>query len=142
MLPPPHRLSDLDSRSLERVLPRRPLLILPVGALEAHGPHLPLGADLIQAEATADALAERLDALVAPGLAYGVCPGTRRFPGSVSRSLEGLSREVREILGEFFRQGFRRVLVLSGHGDSGHMAALREGARQAAEDHPGLAVAA
>ena len=141
MLPPPRRLSDLDSRSLERVLPRRPLLILPVGALEAHGPHLPLGADLLQAEATADALAERLDALVAPGLAYGVCPGTRRFPGSVSRSLEGLAREVREILGEFFRQGFRRMLVLSGHGDLGHMAALREGARQAAEDHPGLAIA-
>ncbi len=142
VLPPPHRLSELDSHSLDRLVAKRPLLILPVGALEAHGPHLPLGADLLQAEATADSLAERLDALVAPGLAYGVCPGTRRFPGSVSRSLEGLSREVREILGEFRRQGFRRVLVLSGHGEPGPMAALREGARRAAEDHPGLAVAA
>ncbi len=141
MPPLSHRLSELDSRSLERLLKRDPLLILPAGALEAHGPHLPLGADLLQAEATAGALAERLDALVAPGLPYGVCPGTRRFPGSVSRSLESLSREVREILGEFHRQGFRRALVLSGHGDLGHMSALREGGRQAVEEHPGLAVA-
>ncbi len=121
-------LLDLDSRSFERELARSPLVILPVGALEAHGPHLPLGADQIQAEATAAALAERLDALVAPTLPYGACPGARRFPGTVSLRLTTLTDGARAVLEELARMGVRRLLVLSGHAERGHMAALREAA--------------
>ncbi len=131
----------MDSRSLEERARGRPLLILPVGALEAHGPHLPLGSDLIQAEETAHALAERLGALVAPGLPYGVCPQTREFPGTVSLPMETLARMVEDLLGEFHRSGFRRILVLSGHGASTHMAALREAAFRAGQNFPDLRVA-
>lgn len=135
-----HRLLDLDSRTLESRLKENPLVVLPVGALEAHGPHLPLGADQIQAEATAEALAERLDALIAPTLPYGNCSGTRPFPGTVSLSLEALSGLARELLQELARTGARRVLVLSGHAAQGHMAALREGAEQAVRSVPALRV--
>jgi creatinine amidohydrolase len=121
----PRSLLELDSRTLERTLGRHPLLILPVGALEAHGPHLPLGADQLQAEATAFALADRTDALVAPTLPYGSCPGTRRFPGTVSLSNSALCAVTTEVLNEYARMGFRRILVLSGHAERGHMAALR-----------------
>ncbi len=117
------------------------MVIVPVGALEAHGPHLPLGADQIQAEATADALAERIGALVAPTLPYGNCSGTRPFPGTVSVSLGSLSRIMRELVEELARTGFRRVLVLSGHAAQGHMAALREGAEEAVRAIPTLRVA-
>ncbi len=136
-----HRLLDLDSRTLERRIRENPLVIVPVGALEAHGPHLPLGADQIQAEATADALAERIGALVAPTLPYGNCSGTRPFPGTVSVSLGSLSRIMRELVEELARTGFRRVLVLSGHAAQGHMAALREGAEEAVRAIPTLRVA-
>ncbi|MCI4346950.1 MAG: creatininase family protein, partial [Thermoplasmata archaeon] len=71
------RLLEMDSRTLERAIASNPIVIVPVGALEAHGPHLPLGADQIQAEATADSVAQRLGAIVAPTVAYGSCPGTR-----------------------------------------------------------------
>lgn len=139
-MPLSHRLLDLDSRTLESRLKENPLVVLPVGALEAHGPHLPLGADQIQAEATAEALAERLDALIAPTLPYGNCSGTRPFPGTVSLSLEALSGLARELLQELARTGARRVLVLSGHAAQGHMAALREGAEQAVRSVPALRV--
>ncbi len=135
------RLGELDSRSLERRLRENPLVVLPVGALEAHGPHLPLAADQIQAERTAEALARRVGALVAPSVAYGSCPGARRFPGTVSLALGTLSAQVRGILSEFGRMGLRRVLVLSGHAERGHMAALREAADQAMQEFPTLRVA-
>jgi creatinine amidohydrolase len=127
---------DLDSRSFERALARNPLVIVPVGALEAHGPHLPLGADQIQAEATAETLAERTDALVAPTIAYGSAPGARRFPGTVSLSMAQLGQHAQGVLSELARSGVRRILVLSGHAERGHMAALREAADEAMRGHP------
>ncbi len=117
-----------------------PLVILPVGALEAHGPHLPLGADQIQAEATAASVAERVDALIAPTVPYGSAPGARRFPGTVSLSLSDLEGHVRGVLSELARSGIRRILVLSGHAERGHMAALREAADEAVRASPGLRV--
>jgi len=134
------RVLELDSRSLERELERNPLLILPVGALEAHGPHLPLGADQIQPELTAIALAERVDGLVLPPLSYGVCPGARRFPGTVSLSIESLRAVTEELLEELGRMGGRRVLVISGHAEGRHMAALREAADAAQRERPQLKV--
>jgi len=135
-----HRLLTLDYRSFERRLASNPLVIIPVGALEAHGPHLPLGADQVQAEVTALALAERVDALVAPTLPYGSAPGARRFPGTVSLSIAQLQVHIAGVLSEFARWGVRRILVLSGHGERGHMAALREAADNAMQTHPGTRV--
>ncbi len=133
-------LADLDSRSLERRLATNPIVIVPIGALEAHGPHLPLGADQIQAEATAVAVAEQLGALVAPTIPYGSAPGARRFPGTVSLSLAELGTYVAAVLGELARSGARRLLVLSGHAETGHMAALREAGDRTARDRPGVKV--
>lgn len=135
-----NQLVELDSRTVERQLSSNPLLILPVGALEAHGPHLPLGADQIQAEATARGLAERTGGLVAPTIAYGSCPGARRFPGTVSISMSALGEFVSQVLGEFIRSGFRRILVLSGHAERGHMASLREAAERTMLQHPQIRI--
>ncbi len=133
---PARRLAELDSRSFERRLATNPLIIVPVGALEAHGPHLPLGADQIQAEATATELAERTDALVAPTIAYGSAPGARRFPGTVSLTMAQLESHTEGVLSELARSGARRILVLSGHAERGHMAALREAADTAMRNYP------
>jgi creatinine amidohydrolase len=135
------RLIDLDSRTFERGLAQNPLVIVPVGALEAHGPHLPLGADQIQAEVTAGALAERVDAWVAPTVPYGSAPGARRFPGTVSLPMAPLEAYVAAVLSELARAGVRRFLVLSGHGERGHMAALREAAEETMRSHTGVRVA-
>lgn len=115
-------------------------MVLPVGALEAHGSHLPLGADLRQSEHLAAAVADRFGGLVAPGLAYGVCRNARRFPGTVSVKPETLAALVGEVLGDLADHGVRKVLVLSGHGESVHLAALRTGAERAQERCPELRV--
>lgn len=132
-----YRLVELDSRSFGQRLRSNPVVILPVGALEAHGPHLPLGSDQIQAEATALALAARLDGLVAPTLPYGCAPSARKFPGTVSLSNSQLTSHAEGVLGELARTGARRMLVLSGHAERGHMAALREAADRTMLTHPG-----
>jgi creatinine amidohydrolase len=134
------RLIDLDSRTFERRIASNPLVIVPVGALEAHGPHLPLGADQIQAEATAFALADRVDALVAPTVPYGSAPSARRFPGTVSLTMGQLQGHVTGVLSEFARSGVRRILVLSGHAERGHMAALREAGDETMRTHPGVRI--
>jgi len=131
-----YRLADLDSRTFERRLASNPLVILPVGALEAHGPHLPLGSDQIQAEATAEALAAHLHAIIAPTLPYGSAPGARRFPGTVSLTIAQLESHAEGVFSELARSGVRRLLVLSGHAERGHMAALREAAGAAMRAHP------
>jgi creatinine amidohydrolase len=133
-------LLELDSRTLERELRANPLVVVPVGALEAHGPHLPLGADQIQAERTALELAERLGGLVAPTFPYGSAPSARGFPGTVSLSIAELETYAAGVLSELARSGARRLLVLSGHGERGHMAALREAGDRAMAAHPGLRV--
>lgn len=130
------RLLDLDSRTFERRVASNPLVIVPVGALEAHGPHLPLGADQIQAEKTALALAERVGALVAPTIPYGSAPSARRFPGTVSLSIGELETYTQAVLSDIARWGVHRILVLSGHGERGHMAALREAADSTMRSHP------
>jgi creatinine amidohydrolase len=134
------RLIDLDSRTFERRIRSNPLVILPVGALEAHGPHLPLGSDQIQAEETALALAGKVGGLVAPGLAYGSAPTARRFPGTVSLSVSELATTAEGVVNELARNGVRRLLILSGHGERGHMAALREAGARAMERRPELRV--
>jgi len=131
------RLLDLNYRAFERTVRENPLVIVPVGALEAHGPHLPLGADQIQAEVTADAIAERLNGYVAPTVPYGAVPGGRKFPGTLSLSNAALEEYVEGVLSELARHGVRRFLVLSGHGERGHMSALREAADHTMERYPG-----
>ncbi len=133
-------LLNLDSRSWEARLSTNPLVIVPVGALEAHGPHLPLGADQIQAEVTSRMLAERVDAVIAPTLPYGVAPEASRFAGTVSLPMHDLDRYAAGVLGELARMGVRRTLVISGHAQRGHMAALREAADYTMRSYPGTRI--
>ena len=122
------RVTALTMPEFQAAVARNPWLILPVGTTEEHGPHLPLGADTVQAERIAAAVAERTGALVAAPIPYGLCRTTRHFPGTVSISYETVERLALEILRGFAAQGLRRFLVYSGHAGSAHMVALRQAA--------------
>jgi creatinine amidohydrolase len=99
------------------------LLVVPLGSVEQHGPHLPLGTDTAVAAAVAEAASGRLDgALLAPALAYGASGEHEDFPGTISLGTEALTG----LLVEYGRSACRwagRVLVVNGHG--GNLAALR-----------------
>ena len=100
-----------------------PLVVVPLGSLEQHGHHLPLGTDTAVAIAVAEAAAPRLDgALLAPALAYGASGEHEGFPGTVSLGTEALTG----LLVEYGRSACRwagRVLIVNGHG--GNLDALR-----------------
>lgn len=109
----------------------KPPLLVPVGIVEEHGPHLPLDTDSIQAQHSCDAAAKRLGGLVAPLLAYGNCSSTRNFPGSFSLRFDTLRAVAADILADAQRHGFRTVAFVSGHAGGAHMRALK----LAAEEH-------
>jgi mycofactocin precursor peptide peptidase len=104
-------------------IPEAPLLVVPLGSVEQHGAHLPLGTDTAVACAVAEAAAASLDgALLAPALAYGASGEHEGFPGTISLGTEALSA----LLVEYGRSAGRwagRVLVVNGHG--GNLDALR-----------------
>ncbi|HEX2022967.1 MAG TPA: creatininase family protein [Candidatus Thermoplasmatota archaeon] len=135
----PLRLGEITSPELAALDPK-PLLLIPVGIVEEHGPHLPLDTDSIQAVATCEAAAPRLGALVAPLLAYGNCSATRGFPGSFSLSFDALRAVARDVLADCARHGLRRVALVSGHAGGAHMRALKLAAEEAIERHPELEV--
>jgi len=113
-----NQLSWLDYQ--HRISTEQPPILLPVGALEQHGPHLPLGTDgLLSASVAADAAA-RVGGLVAPTLSYGYksqpkCGGGQHFCGTTSVDAATLIGSVRDAVREFARHGVTKLVVVNGH---------------------------
>jgi creatinine amidohydrolase len=128
---------ELSMREVEKSVGKCRVVILPVGSVEEHGVHLPLCTDSVQPEFVGLEVAKRTGCLVSPPLRYGVCDSTRSFPGTISIRFESLHMVVRDVLEEFVRNGFRRLLVLSGHASQAHMAALRLAAQEVVWCHQG-----
>lgn len=103
-----------------RLQREQPPIFLPVGALEQHGPHLPLGTDGLLSAAVAADTAERVGGLVAPTLSYGYksqpkCGGGQHFCGTTSVDAATLIGSVRDAVREFSRHGVKRLVVVNGH---------------------------
>ncbi len=116
---------------------RLPAVILPLGATEQHGYHLPLGVDIILAEALALRVAEATGATVLPAMPFGYSWVWRDAPGSVtveSRTLEDVIVQVAESLE---RQGVRHVFLINGHEANG---ATMKYASRRLWDHAGVKV--
>jgi creatinine amidohydrolase len=126
---------ELSMKEVESKAKTRTVVIIPVGSVEEHGDHLPLCTDSLQPEYVALEVAKKTGCLVAPPLRYGVCNSARGFPGTVSITFGSLYKMTRDILKEFVRNRFTRILVLSGHAGQSHMAALRLAAQEVAWRH-------
>ena len=102
------------------------LALLPVGSTEQHGPHAPLGTDVLTAEAVAEAGAERYadPVVAAPAVPVGIAEEHRRFSGTLWASEETFRAYVRDIVTSLAAHGWDRVVVVNGHG--GNIAALQE----------------
>jgi len=132
---PARRLGELSSPAFAALARPKPPLLVPVGIVEEHGPHLPLDTDSIQAVATCDAVSERTGALVAPLLAYGNCSSTRKFPGSFTLRFDTLRAVATDILDDCARHEMMRVAFVSGHAGGAHMRALKLAAEEHVERH-------
>ncbi len=135
-----YKLDELSSAEFGKMVPKNPVVFLPLGAVEEHGAHLPLCADSIQPEYIVEKVAARVagPALIAPPIRYGNCVTTRGFPGTISLSFDTLRALIRDILAELCRNGIRRIVVVSGHAGGAHMAALRTAGEVVVEEWPDL----
>jgi creatinine amidohydrolase len=111
-------------------------IILPVGSTEQHA-YLSLGTDCILAERVSVEAAEPLGVPVLPVLPYGLTPRFAAYPGSPTLRVETFVAVVADLLESLSRQGFRRILIVNGHGGN---TPARSAAMQWAAKRPGMRV--
>jgi creatinine amidohydrolase len=104
---------DIDGLDRDRIV-----IVLPVGSVEQHGRHMPVGTDTILAHSTALAAAARLPGRVAvlPPPWYGLSAHHMRFAGTVSLRAETMIALVEDIAASVVAHRFRRLLIVNGHG--------------------------
>jgi creatinine amidohydrolase len=118
-------LTDLSWVEVEAHLTRESRLIVPVGCCDQFGPHLPIGAATLVAEAFATRLAEEFGVLRAPALSYGVnLPGERIFPGAASLGEKTLHRALNDLLADWEDAGFTEFILLTAHNYDPHAEAM------------------
>ena len=135
--------ADHSAKSCRELAPDA-LVVLPLGATEQHGPHLPVGTDFFTIEHLAiegaRKAAAEISVLVAPTLPFGSSDHHLAFGGTFSLSTEVYYRLVCDLLRSLALDGFRRILLLNGHGGNHELVQLA--ARDIARTHPVDIVAA
>jgi len=143
MMMPVHELAQLtweEVRDLDRA---RTVVVLPVGAIEAHGPHLPLDTDVVIATAMARDGARKLAAhgggegrtvLILPALAYTAASFAAAFPGTLSISGITVTAVVVDLARSLTEHGFQLLAIANAHLDPEHLTALHEAVQLARAD--------
>jgi creatinine amidohydrolase len=109
------RISEMNWMMVEEFLKRDDRAVLPLGSTEQHA-YLSLSVDSILAERLAAEAAQPLGVPVFPVLAYGITPYFRAFPGTITLRVETYMSILRDILNAMAEQGFKRILIVNGHG--------------------------
>ena len=138
-MPASIRFADLTSPRARALLDTGPVpvLLLPVGAVEPHGPHAPLGTDSIISTAICARAATALSddravrALVLPEIAFGVTRYSQAFTGAITISEGTLHAMVLEVCASLRAQGFRHQVIVNSHFEPAHVATLRRAAEDA-----------
>ena len=137
-------LADMTWEDVRRLDAARTIPILPIGAMEAHGPHLPLATDVIIAESMARSGAAKLDArgvsvFVLPALSYTPADFAATFPGTFSMQAETVTAQLLDITRSLTRQGFPLLALANAHLDPANLRSIEE-ARYAAQAHDLLTI--
>jgi creatinine amidohydrolase len=130
------RIVDMNWMQVEAYLKRDDRCVLPMGSVEQHG-FLSLGVDMILSERVSVEAAEPLRVPVFPVLSYGITPYYKAFPGTICLRQETATAVMRDVLDSVHRAGFRRVLIVNGHGGNAPVGAF---AQEWMSDHPGTTI--
>jgi creatinine amidohydrolase len=109
------RIEELNWMDVEEYLKHEDRLILVLGATEQHG-YLSLCSDTKIPQALADAASQKCGVLVAPSLNFGISPYFLTYPGTISLRVETYVSVVEDMVRSVYGYGFRRLVVLNGHG--------------------------
>jgi creatinine amidohydrolase len=124
------RLAEMTSPQLGAL--RDPIALWPVGAVEPHGPHAPLGTDTLISVGMCERAAARLEnAVVLPPLPFGVTRYGAAFAGAIGISEATLRAVVLDVATALDRQGFRRLVIVNNHFEPEQVATLRSAAAEA-----------
>ncbi len=125
-------IAEYTTQTLKSLLtgPTPPVVLVPVGSVEPHGPHLPLGTDTVIGEAVAARAAALLEArgtvaLVGPSVPYGVTRFAEGFAGAVTVAEAALVAFLRAVALGYLDAGFRHVCLVNNHLEPAHDAAVR-----------------
>lgn len=114
-----------------------PVILFPIGAIEQHGPHLPIHEDSIVAGWSAEFIMRKLrqdmNILVAPSLNFGHSPTFRGYPGNLSLSQNTLRVVMSELINALVASGFRRIILIDNNG--GNVAPVISAALDARQEH-------
>jgi creatinine amidohydrolase len=130
------RISEMNWMMVEEYLKRDDRVVLPLGSTEQHA-YLSLSVDSILAERLAVEAAEPLGVAVFPVLSYGITPYFRAFPGTITLRVETYLSILRDILDAIGEQGFKRILIVNGHGGNTPAQGL---VGEWMADHPGARI--
>lgn len=128
-------LADLTTIEAGAAIQEASVAVLPLGAIEQHGPHLALSTDISIATALAQRVADALgpDALLLPPMPYGLSEHHTAFAGTVTLRPNTLISLILDVVESMAHQGINRILIVNGHG--GNVDAIRLAARTARRDH-------
>lgn len=124
---------ELTQPEIAAQFKKNPLVILPAGSVEQHGPHLPAGTDIFAASVIAHAVAERMDALVLPGGPLGVTPLHMPYEATLTLTPETYIRVVTETCASAAKHGAKSLLILNWH--EGNIPSLAIAAESLHRDH-------
>ena len=120
---------DLTGKEFEELKPK--VAILPVGTVERHGDHLPLGTDNIVPVWIAEKVGSKLEgSIVLPAIRYGSSTSLAKFPGTINIRSDVFKEYVKNVLLEIARNGIDLIVVINGHG--GNTRALQLAAKEVA----------
>jgi creatinine amidohydrolase len=109
-------LSDMTFEEAREAFAITDIAFVPMGAVEAHGPHGLLGTDHFAADAVAQRAAAKCNAIAVPGVPFGYCDSTMDFPGTISLSPATSSALLEDIARSLYHWGIRRIIWITGHG--------------------------
>ncbi len=130
------RLAELTWTEAADERARQPIVLVPIGSTEAHGPHLPLSTDAILSDELARRAGEALEAdgrtvLIAPTLSYAITEYAAAFAGTISLSPETATNLVAEVCASLALQGFQRVCLVNSHLEPAHVVSLKDACARA-----------
>ena len=130
---PSRYFSDLTQPEIAAQLKKNPLVILPCGSVEQHGPHLPTGTDTLAANIIAHAVAERMDGLVLPATPFGVTPMHMPYEGTITLTPDTYMRVQTETCVSTARHGAKQLMIINWH--EGNIPSLAITAESLHRDH-------
>lgn len=121
-------LEEMTTDEVAAGLKKTRSVIIPFGVLEAHGPHLPLSTDTIQAYDAAKRAAQLIDVFVAAPVPYGICRSLAGHPGTIGITGDTVRGLTRDIVQSMYELGFRNFILYSGHASALQLVAMEEAA--------------